>query len=96
MPRAYYRPFTTYEEIFGFHTVRRNAYFFCAFLFSALLFKIAIFFRYSPSSSFSTADIENNPDYHRMMDKRLEMVETLSSQENMRMALKRRLQAPPA
>ncbi|CCW64437.1 unnamed protein product [Phytomonas sp. EM1] len=96
MPRAYYKPFTAYEELLGFRAVRRNAYFFCAFFFGALLFKFALLSKYSLSSSMSVADIENNPQYQNMLDQRLEIMETLSSQENMRRAMKRRLQAPPA
>ncbi|KAF8291141.1 hypothetical protein TcYC6_0124270 [Trypanosoma cruzi] len=96
MPRAYYKPFTVYEEAVGFHGTRRNAYFCCALLFAGLMFKILLLSRYSTASDFSDLpSLKDNPQYSNMVAERMELAESLASLEGMRRAMKNR-RAPPA
>lgn len=98
MPRAYYKPFTAYEEAVGFHATKRNAYFFCAVFFAGILFKGALMMNYSSvvQSPQMVRELEDNPSYQSMLDRRTELMETLSSQESLKKAMQRRRQAPPA
>ncbi|KPI84141.1 hypothetical protein ABL78_6815 [Leptomonas seymouri] len=97
MPRAYYRPFTAYEEAVGFHAARRNAYCFCAFMFGGLLLKVALTMRYStvvnPNKGIA---LEEDPRYQELMEKRVALMEDLSTQESMKRAMRARRFAPPA
>lgn len=97
MPRAYYRPFTAYEEAVGFKGARRNAYLCCAFLFGGLLFKVAMMLRYSTVVSSNIPDaLESDPRYQALLEKRLSLSQDLSSQESMKRAMLARRSAPPA
>jgi hypothetical protein len=97
MPRAYYRPFTAYEEAVGFHAARRNAYICCAFLFGGLLLKIVLTMNYSTIANPVHGNVlEDDPRYQEMMEKRLALAEDLSTQESMKRAMRARRAAPPA
>ncbi|KEG14000.1 hypothetical protein DQ04_00671030 [Trypanosoma grayi] len=96
MPRAYYKPFTVYEEAVGFHGTKRNAYICCAFLFGGLLFKVLVLSRYSTASNFSAlSELENDPQYQAVVAERMQLAENLASREAMRRAMSAR-RAPPA
>ncbi|ESL10902.1 hypothetical protein TRSC58_01357 [Trypanosoma rangeli SC58] len=96
MPRAYYKPFTVYEEVVGFHGTRRNAYLCCAFFFAGLLFKVCVLSRYSTASDFSELSrVEDDPQYQSFLAQRMELAESLASMEAMRRAVQAR-RAPPA
>lgn len=97
MPRAYYKPFTAYEEAVGFHAARRNAYVLCAFFFGGLLLKCAFVFQYgSAAHAPVTAALDDDPRYQEMMERRLAMTESLATQESMQRAMRARRNAPPA
>ncbi|CAJ1005601.1 hypothetical protein Q4I28_000921 [Leishmania naiffi] len=97
MPRAYYKPFTAYEEAFGFHATRRNAYIMCSVLFGGLLLKCMLLIKYSSIVTPSwTSPLEDDPRYQEMMERRLALAEDLSTQESMKRAIRTRRSAPPA
>lgn len=97
MPRAYYRPFTAYEEAVGFHAARRNAYLCCAFLFGGLVLKVVLTLRYGAVANPHQATVlEDDPRYQELMERRLSLAEDLSTQESMRRAMQARRAAPPA
>lgn len=97
MPRAYYRPFTAYEEAVGFHAARRNAYIFCALLFGGLIFKVVLMLNYSTvANPYQTNTLEDDPRYQELMEKRLALAQDLSTQESMKRAMRARRAAPPA
>ncbi|CBH16194.1 uncharacterized protein TEOVI_000323600 [Trypanosoma equiperdum] len=96
MPRAYYKPFTVYEEVVGFHGARRNAYICCAILFGGLLFKILVLSQYSTVTDYSGVDgLQSNPDYQAMLAQREALAQSLSSREEIHRAIASR-RAPPA
>ncbi|KAH8606372.1 hypothetical protein ERJ75_001537200 [Trypanosoma vivax] len=96
MPRAYYKPFTIYEEVVGFHGTRRNTYIFCGLLFGGLLFKMIVLSKYASVSDFSSAgDPESLARYQESVGRRLDLAERLSSREDIRRAIAAR-RAPPA
>ncbi|CAM36858.1 conserved hypothetical protein [Leishmania braziliensis MHOM/BR/75/M2904] len=97
MPRAYYKPFTAYEEAFGFHATRRNAYIMCSVFFGGLLLKCMLLMKYSSIATPSwTSPLEDDPRYQEMMERRLALAEDLSTQESMKRAIRTRRSAPPA
>ncbi|KPA80778.1 hypothetical protein ABB37_04226 [Leptomonas pyrrhocoris] len=97
MPRAYYRPFTAYEEAVGFHAARRNAYILCAFFFGGLILKGVLTLNYSSvANPYKGAALEEDPRYQELLEKRLTLAESLSTQESMRRAMHARRSAPPA
>lgn len=98
MPRAYYKPFTAYEEALGFHAARRNAYFFCAVFFGGILFKCMLMANYSTvvETHESIRNLEGNPQYQAMLDQRVELMETIITKDSMKKAMNSRRQAPPA
>lgn len=63
MPRAYYKPFTAYEEAVGFHAARRNAYILVALFGGGIIFKIILAHQFG---SGHTVRIED-PAYQRML-----------------------------
>ncbi|KAH9578020.1 hypothetical protein LSM04_002738 [Trypanosoma melophagium] len=96
MPRAYYKPFTVYEEAVGFHGAKRNAYICCALLFGGLIFKFAVLSQYSTVTNHSDSlSLEDNPQYQMMMAERMELAGNLASREAMQRVLMAR-RAPPA
>ncbi|GET85758.1 hypothetical protein, conserved [Leishmania tarentolae] len=97
MPRAYYKPFTAYEEAFGFHATRRNAYIMCSLLFGGLLLKCMLLLKYSSVANQNwTTPLEDDPRYQELMERRLALAEDLSTQESMKRAMRARRSAPPA
>ncbi|AYU75930.1 hypothetical protein conserved [Leishmania donovani] len=97
MPRAYYKPFTAYEEAFGFHATRRNAYIMCSVLFGGLLLKCMLLVKYSSVVNPNrTSPLEDDPRYQELMERRLVLTEDLSTQESMKRAIRARRSAPPA
>ncbi|TPP51874.1 Ankyrin repeat family protein [Leishmania donovani] len=82
MPRAYYKPFTAYEEAFGFHATRRNAYIMCSVLFGGLLLKCMLLVKYSSVVNPNrTSPLEDDPRYQELMERRLVLTEDLSTQD---------------
>ncbi|KAG5507723.1 hypothetical protein JIQ42_08011 [Leishmania sp. Namibia] len=97
MPRAYYKPFTAYEEAFGFHGTRRIAHIMCSVLFGGLLLKCVLLLKYSSVSNPKwTSPLEDDPRYQELMERRLVLAEDLWTQESMRRAMRARRSAPPA
>ncbi|KAG5511390.1 hypothetical protein JKF63_07353 [Porcisia hertigi] len=79
MPRAYCKPFTAYEEAFGFHATRRIAYMMCSVFFGGLLLKCMLLLKYSTvANSNWTSPLEDDPRYQELMEKRLTLAEDLS------------------
>lgn len=69
MPRAYYRPFTLYEEIVGFHGARRNAYILSAFFFAGIIIKVFLMYNYSPASNQLVKRVEEmTPEQRRQYE----------------------------
>ncbi|CAD2222496.1 hypothetical protein AGDE_03257 [Angomonas deanei] len=100
MPRAYYKPFTVYEEVVGFHNAKRNAYIFCGLFFGGILFKCLLMSKYSSVVNPDLNDglaLEDDPRYRAAMQERAELVYTTGSRDAMQKAIrKRRLEPPPA
>lgn len=95
MPRAYYRPFTAYEEAVGFKGAKRNAHIFCGIFFAGLLFKVILAYHFSPVSNremLSASGVANNPAYIASMEQRASLAESWMTQDNMRNAVERRRQ----
>eukprot|EP00796_Vickermania_ingenoplastis_P008788 gene8788-6175_t len=92
MPRAYYRPFTAYEEAVGFHGTRRNAYICCALFFSGIIFKVLLAVRFSPVSNRDLVGetANNNPEYAAALQHRAELVEQWTTQDSHQTAMARR------
>ncbi|KAK7196418.1 hypothetical protein NESM_000579000 [Novymonas esmeraldas] len=97
MPRAYYKPFTAYEEAFGFHAVRRNAFIMCGFFFGGLLLKGVLLLKYSSVANPTlSTPLEDDPRYQQLMERRIALADDLSTQESMKRAMQARRAAPPA
>ncbi|EPY31103.1 hypothetical protein STCU_03621 [Strigomonas culicis] len=99
MPRAYYKPFTAYEEAVGYHGAKRNAYFFLALFFGGLLFKCVLLNNYSTVMNpdlEGRSPLEADPRYRAAMDRREELLQDIASKEAMRRAIRRQLPPPPA
>lgn len=106
MPRAYYRPFTAYEEALGFKAVKRNAYVFCALFFSGILLKLLLAYRFSPVSNrdlLASHGVDEDPRYINAMQQRAVLAENWMTRDSMKTATSRRRQqressgvAPPA
>lgn len=95
MPRAYYRPFTAYEEAVGFKGAKRNAHIFCGIFFAGLLFKIILAYHFSPASNrqiLAGSGVENNPAYIASMEQRASLAESWMTQDSMKNAVERRRQ----
>lgn len=101
MPRAYYKPFTAYEELVGFQNAKRNAFICCGLFFGGIVFKCVLMLNYSPVSSYGSAQaqmeaLEQDPQYRARMEARVHTSEMLMDKDAARRSVRAKLGAPPA
>lgn len=93
MPRAYYRPFTAYEEVVGFKGAKRNAHIFCGLFLAGICFKVLLAFNFSPASNrdiLASSGIENDPSYIAAVERRAMLAESWTTRDSMKQSTERR------
>mmetsp|Transcript_26558 Transcript_26558/g.30738 ORF Transcript_26558/g.30738 Transcript_26558/m.30738 type:complete len:92 (-) Transcript_26558:23-298(-) len=91
MPRAYYKPFTMYEDIVGFRTINRFTKFLMGGLFGLLGLKMVFFTQFNNH----IPDEELTPEQLELLANRADLASKLSSSEAMRKSMRER-RLPPA
>ena len=79
MPRAYYKPFTVYEEVCGWKNVKHVTHFVFFACCSMLLTKVMIFYHFSPLSTNSLMEPEERE--RQLLDTRMKLVERAMNDE---------------
>lgn len=79
MPRAYYKPFTMYEEVVGFKRIQTIAKGLCAFMFGGFVLKIILNRSFSGGAVRRVEDM--SPEEMELHNRRSEMAEGLFNRE---------------
>lgn len=89
MPRAYYKPFTIYEEVCGWKNVKHITHFVFFACCSMLMTKMMLFYHFSPGSAHAL--MNESEREQQLMDSRMKLVErAMNDEQQHRQMFKRR------